>query len=105
MNKTYESYYYRELRNGRTPLPEKKYLAERAKGKRKTNGSYLAPTYEERLGLPRKFGKFIKNGKLDTAALSLHISELATKLDEKKLNRRQELYIESRIVFFMKFLK
>jgi hypothetical protein len=105
MNKVYESYYYRELRSGRTPIPEKKYLAERARGKRKVDGTYNAPTYEERLGLPRKFGKFIKNGKLDKKAIKLHIGELASKLDDKKIDRRRQSYIESRIVYYMGFLK
>ena len=105
MNKTYESYYYRELRNGRTPIPEKKYLAERAKGKRKADGTYLAPTYEERLGFPRKFGKFLKNGKIDKEAIKRQVSELTEKLENQKLNRRKQLYIESRIVYYLNYLK
>ncbi len=105
MNKIYESYYYRELRNGRTPLPEKKYLAERAKGKRRSDGRYLGPSFEERLGYPRGFGKFLKDGKLDSIALKAHISQLTEKLDDKKLNRRQQLYIEKRIIYYLSFLK
>lgn len=104
MNKVYESYYYREIRNGRTPIPEKKYLADRDKGKRKSDGTYLAPTYEERLGYPRRFGKFLKEGKLDKNAIKEQISELANRLEDKTLNRRQQLYVESRIVYFMSFL-
>jgi len=103
-SKLYESYYYREIRNGRNPLPESIYLSERANGRRRKNGTYLAPTYEERLGFPRRFGKFLKGKTLDKPKLEAYILELADSLDNQSLNKSKRNYLESRLRYYLNFL-
>ncbi|MDZ4726534.1 MAG: hypothetical protein SH817_10270 [Leptospira sp.] len=103
--KVYESYYYRELKANRTPLAMKDYLKEKKKGKRKKDGTYLAPTYEERLGYPRKFGQFIVDNKLNKKLLEAEMIKLAARLDSEKLPTGSRWFIKKRLSVLMEYYK
>ncbi|MCZ8238892.1 MAG: hypothetical protein O9346_15170 [Leptospiraceae bacterium] len=103
MNKIYESYYYRELKNNRIPISEKDYLKQRAKGKKRKNGSYKAPSYAERLGYPRYLSPFIIEGKLDKKLLENEILKLADILDSKNLTNSSVNHYENRLARLLEY--
>jgi len=104
MNKIYESYYYRELRNSRKPIEEKEYLKERLKGNKRKDGTYNAPTFIERLGYPRFLIPFFVNGSLDKEILEKEIIHLSNILDNHVSDRSCRKHYENRLEKLLEFI-